>query len=279
MRRIGFIGAGKAGTALGIYFSRKGYPVSGYLSHTRDHAKTSAETVGASVFERLEDIASESDILFLTVPDASIREVAEELAISCDEMSHKWIIHTSGALSSEIYPDLHGAYGFCLHPAMAISDPFRAADDFPSTVFTIEGAPKEAGDFFSEAGLHTLPIRAGDKTLYHLACAVASNFVTGLFSWSLDLLGRIGFSETEARRIITPLFLANAESTAENGPVAALPGPAERADAVTVRKHLDSLHDLNDETLYRLLTEKLIELARKKNPSVDYNELEEVLWH
>lgn len=278
MKRIGFIGAGKVGTALGVYFSRKNYPVSGYLSRTRDHAKTSAELVGASVYEELEDIAKDSDILFLTVPDASIREVSEELASSGADLTHKWIIHTSGALSSEIFPDFHIAYGFCLHPAMAVSDPFKAADDFPSTVFTIEGAPKGAEEFFKEAGLHTLSIGTSDKSLYHLACVVASNFVTGLFSWSVDLLTRTGFTEEEAQKIITPLFLANASSVAKNGPVEALTGPVERADSDTIQRHLKSLNDLGDETLYRLISDKLIKIAKEKNPSRDYSKLEELLW-
>ncbi len=279
MKRIGFIGAGKVGTALGVYFSRKKYPVSGYYSRTRDHAKSSAEMTGASVYVDLKDIANDSDILFLTVPDAFIGEVAEELVSSGADLTHKWIIHMSGALSSEIFPDLCGAYGFSLHPAMAISDPFKAADDFPSTIFTIEGAPDGAEEFFKEAGLKTLPIETKDKALYHLACAVASNFVVGLFSWSVELLEKTGFSREKAGEIITPLFLANASSVAENGPVAALTGPVERADTDTVKRHLKCLNDLDDETLYRLLSEKLIGIAKEKNPSRDYSELEEMLWH
>lgn len=279
MKRIGFIGAGKAGTALGLYFSRKGYPVTGYLSRTRDHAKTSAELVGASVYDDPKDIARESDILFLTVPDAKIREVAEELAASCGDLHDRWIVHCSGLLSSSVFPDLKGACGFSLHPAMAISEPVKAAGDFPSSVFTIEGAPDGASDFFKEAGLHVVSIETSKKTLYHLACAVSSNFVTGLYSWALEILESAGISDEDAISIITPLFKANASSVAENGPVNALTGPVERADPDTVKCHLDSLTSDDDKTLYRLLSEKLIFLAKEKNPDRSYIELEDTLWH
>ncbi|MDD6427907.1 MAG: DUF2520 domain-containing protein [Lachnospiraceae bacterium] len=277
--RIGFIGAGKVGTALGIYFHERGYPISGYLSHSRDHAALSARAAGASVFNDYMDIASHSDILFLTVPDASIREVAGELAASADDLTSKWIIHTSGAYSSSVFPDLCGACGFSLHPAMAISDPYKAAGDFSSTIFTIEGAPDGAALFFREAGLNVLPIASKDKAIYHLACAVSSNFVVALFSWATDLLSQAGFGAEDARRILTPIFISNARSVAEKGPVAALTGPVERADKDTVGKHLSCLSDPSDRQLYRLLSEKLIRLAEEKNPSRRYDDLEESLWH
>lgn len=124
-----------------------------------------------------------------------------------------------------------------------------------------------------------IEIETSKKALYHLACAVSSNFVTGLFSWALEILKAAGIKEEDALSIITPLFTANAASVAENGPVDALTGPVERADSDTVRCHLESLVTEHDKALYRLLSEKLIFLAKEKNPDRSYRELEDTLWH
>jgi predicted short-subunit dehydrogenase-like oxidoreductase (DUF2520 family) len=78
------------------------------------------------------------------------------------------------------------------------------------------------------------------------------------------------------------LFLGNAENIAVLGPVDALTGPAERADAGTIEGHLKTLADFGDETdltLYKTLTEILIKVAKEKNPERDYSEILKQVQH
>ena len=49
--------------------------------------------------------------------------------------------------------------------------------------------------------------------------------------------------------------------------------PAERADVDTVDAHLQTLSG-DDREIYRLLTKKIVALAKQKNPERDYEQLE-----
>ena len=280
MRKIGFIGAGKVGTALGMYFQENGYPVTGYYSRTSDSAKTSAEITGTSAYETIEDIAADCDVLFLSVPDAAIKSVSGQLAASAHDLTGKWIIHLSGAETSDIFSDLRGAYGFSFHPAMAISDPEKACMEFPSAIFTIEGRSQDetqkAKAFFEKAHLTVLEIEKSKKPLYHLACAVSSNLVCALYSAAVSILVDAGFDNEQAVRIINPLFLANASALAAKGPVKALTGPVERCDLGTVQKHLSVIPGEFRE-MYILLSQQLTDIAEQKYPDRNYKELREFL--
>ena len=56
----------------------------------------------------------------------------------------------------------------------------------------------------------------------------------------------------------------------------ALTGPIERNDVQTVRKHLECLREA-DQKMYRTLGAKLVEIAKRKHPDTDYEELLKLL--
>ena len=62
----------------------------------------------------------------------------------------------------------------------------------------------------------------------------------------------------------------------ENGCVDALTGPIERCDLGTVEKHLACLGE-EDAQMYRILGTKLVTIAEKKNPGVDYGKMRALL--
>ena len=55
------------------------------------------------------------------------------------------------------------------------------------------------------------------------------------------------------------------ETLAEKGTVEALTGPVERADAVTVKRHLEAVSE-REAMIYKHISEVLVEIAQKKNP-------------
>lgn len=57
---------------------------------------------------------------------------------------------------------------------------------------------------------------------------------------------------------------------------ASLTGPIERADEITIQKHLEVM-DEDAKTLYQQLSKKLVEISKEKNPSRDYKKIEELL--
>ncbi len=140
---IGFIGAGKAGFTLDKYFSAHGIEVTGYYSRNIRSARDAAAFISSNVYGDAAGVLSKSDVLFLTVPDGSIRPTYEALARG--DIRGKIFCHASGALTAAAaFPGIRqkGASGFSVHPLLAISDRYRSYRELADCFFTLEG-PEE----------------------------------------------------------------------------------------------------------------------------------------
>jgi len=277
--RIGFVGAGKVGFTLGRYFTEHHMDVSGYYSRNSSTARQASEFTHTRYYETLEDITASSDALFLTVPDGAIEEVWNSLKRY--SLTGKLICHCSGAMSSAVFSGISqmGAFGYSIHPLFAISSKQNSYKEISKAYFTIEGDGKYLGfweSFFGKLGNPVRVIRAEDKVLYHGAAVFVSNLVTGLYEMGVSLLMSCGFDRESGEAALAPLFVNNARGVAKNGTAAALTGPVERADALTVTKHLDALSE-EEREVYLRISAKLLEIARRKNPERDYGELSQIL--
>lgn len=279
--KTGFIGAGKVGFTLGKFFSEKGVKVTGYASRNTSSAKEAAQFTSSRYFLEMGDLIQESDVLFLTVPDAAITPVWDQ--VRQYPIRGKYICHCSGARSAEdAFPGIQqtGAYEYSVHPLFAVSDAYTAYQKIPDVFFTIEGNTAHLGkmmEFLKNAGLQVQVIDPSCKTKYHAAASVASNLVIGLLDMSLSMLEECGFSREAALGALTPLVRGNVEHVLTDGPAASLTGPVERGDTETVNKHLNCLDTPSDRALYSLLSERLIPLAKAKHPERSYRPLEELL--
>lgn len=277
--KIGFIGAGKVGMTLGKYFTLHGIPVSGYYSP--HHAQDTATFTKTKAFRSPEELAAESDVLFLTVPDGSITAVYQSLPV--DTVKGKMICHCSGALSAEAaFPGLDsvGAYGYSVHPLFAVSDSYRSYRELTDVFFCVEGHPQrleEIKALLTACGNPVQVISAQSKVLYHAAAAVASNHIVGLVAHSLNLMETCGFTREGALAALRPILLGNMAHVAADGPVQSLTGPVERCDIGTVNKHLAAMPSEKDRLLYALLSEKLVDIAEEKHPERSYEEMKTLL--
>lgn len=153
---IGFIGAGKVGTSLAKHFMNHNLSVMGFYSRTLSSAKESAEFTHTNYFKELKTIIAESDVLFLTVPDGAIQtmwghmvEIARASSMGDEDqpldstsnlLTGKLICHCSGALTSQIFSGIEdtGAFGFSIHPLLAVSSRYDSYQEFSNALFTIE---------------------------------------------------------------------------------------------------------------------------------------------
>ncbi|MBQ5483891.1 MAG: DUF2520 domain-containing protein, partial [Lachnospiraceae bacterium] len=173
----------------------------------------------------------------------------------------KILIHCSGSLSSEVFSNLkeRGAFGFSLHPILAVSDPKTAVEQFPTCIFTLEGedspemAPvrQELLSDFRAMGLKVAEISKEKKIRYHASCVMASNLVNALLAASQEMLSGCGLEEELCEKALSPLFLGNANAAAIRGPIDSLTGPIQRGDLVTVQRHMEELS--KDERDHQLL--------------------------
>lgn len=262
--KIGFIGAGKVGTAFGNYIKIRGFLLAGYWSRTHAHAADSAEFTDSRAFETLDELIRASDIIFITVADRAVAEVAQEIATMSVSLNGKTFCHTSGAISSEVLNPIRerGAKVCGAHMLTAVSG---RDCDFSDSFFTVEGECGEITEILRACGNRYKRIDPKDKVKYHAAAVFASNFVAGLADTACGLLGECGFSEREALAALAPLIENNVENIIKKGAKAALTGPVSRGDFVTVKRHLECLKDLHPaKEVYEVMTETLKNMCDRK---------------
>lgn len=274
--KIGIIGAGKVGFSIGKYLTEHKKNVVGYYSRTRESAMMAAEFTGTCVFESIEQLVQECEVLFIAVPDGTISTIWDKL--NQYSLQNKKICHFSGAFSSQIFSNIkqYSAYGYSIHPLFAFADRYRSYLGLTEAVFSIEGAIEyldEMKTVFQSMGNTVITVSTEDKVKYHAACASASNLVLGLFEYSESLLESCGFTKESAHRALIPLIKGNVDSYCLLGAEGALTGPIERNDTETVAKHMASLTS-SEKEIYLMLSRQVLSLGKKKHPNYDYSKME-----
>lgn len=309
--KIGLIGAGKVGFTLGKHFTEyvknKGkmfdtkennleisneISVMGYYSKNPESAKEAAKFTDTNYYESMNALVQACDTIFLTVPDGQIDVIAKELDVLGEDLNGKVIIHTSGALSSQVFSGMDSqVFGYSIHPIYAVNSKTASYIHFQDCFITVEGHNKYAEflmDFFKTLGHSVKRITGDDKVQYHASAVFASNLVVGLYAQASTLLSECGFTMEEAQKALAPLFANNAENLVKVGYNQALTGPVARCDAGTVRKHLQALeHRTADDKeqvlqVYKELSKNLVSIARENRGDseqwkVAYDELEKEL--
>lgn len=289
--RVGFVGAGKVGTALGELFRSCGIVVSGYSSLLAEDAQAAAEKTASDAYVDAAEVVEASDVIFFTVPDGEISNAWKSLvtsygAAACDALFGKIVCHCSGALPAAVLADAaeYGAKAASVHPLFAISGGGSAQAKIGTALFTLEGdesALASVSALLDVCGVHHREIASSDKPLYHAAAVCASNLAVGLFASAQTMLERCGFGADEARGALRPLFVGNCGSIAERGPIDALTGPIERNDAETVVGHLMAFREdptlLKERDAYTALSRVVVEVAAAKHPERDYSHIAEIL--
>lgn len=277
---IGFIGAGKAGTALGRYLADNGEHLVGYASASYSSALRAAESTCSQAFPNVLELASKCELIFITTPDGAISSVWQELLEAHQDklidLGTKIIAHCSGCCSSELFTQAKEINtSVCsVHPLLAFGDIDHAHEQLADAHISVEG-DKRALDvvvpLFERAGNCVHHLAVTDKVRYHAAAVFASNLVLAPLDSAVQLLESCGFSSDEAREALYPLIANNISNFRQMGACAALTGPVERNDKGTVIDHLSVLSD-SEKQLYCALTRKLIELAQRRHPDRSYED-------
>lgn len=275
---IGIIGAGKVGASLGAYFSKRGLTVTGFYDVCEANAHAAANRINARRYDGLDDILSGNDVALITVPDDLIAEVWKQ----CRHlpMKGKCVFHCSGVLGSDVFAghEEAGVHVGSMHPVCAVNSA-DSSEVFSGKFFVLEGDQtglEMMKSLMTTMGNEYKVIPTGQKKKYHAAAAASSNLFCALADMAESWMRDCGFDARSAHEMLTPMMLGNMANVAEQGAVAALTGPVERGDAGTVAKHLSVL-DGDDREIYRLLSLRLVAIARQKHPDKDFSNLLNVL--
>jgi len=258
--KASFIGAGRVAHAFSAYIKEFGVVV-GIYDKSHIYADYQARTPNK---QRLDAIFASSDIVFITTPDDTIREVVEMITAAGVDTADTVAAHMSGSLGSDELRLLSCDGIFSLHPMMSI---LGQPIDFSKVYFTLEGSGDEAmiTDMLRRIGANYSRIESSSKALYHAASCFCANYSVALLDISRRLFEDIGIGEEDTWSILMPLMRQMLSNVEQNGSRKALTGPVSRGDAGTVRKHLAALDMRHSEIaeVYRFMGKETAKFARQ----------------
>ena len=272
---VSVIGAGRLGTALALGLASGGYSLEAVVARRLTRAQKAAR-----LFRRRPLALSgaqlaklpETELILITTPDDVITLIAGSLAaFQRDVRPGRTVLHTSGALSSEVLAPL-AALGFhigSLHPLVSVSDPVSGAANLREAFYCLEGdraALRVARAVVRDLGGQSFSINSRNKALYHAAAVMASGHMVALFDMAAEMLARCGLDQKRARRVLMPLVESTVRNLLSSDPARALTGTFARGDLATVQRHLEALNanGFSDALrAYKLLGRRSLELAKR----------------
>ncbi len=283
---IGFIGAGKVGTAFGKYLSNNGFNVKGYHSRSEKSAQNAARFCNSRAYSSINELTHSADIILITTNDDEIAKIVEKLTKENILSTGQIVVHMSGASSSEILKAVKekGCFTYSLHPLQAFADIEKAVMDLKDTVFSIEGDKEKIHileEILKATGNKYFKITKEQKSIYHAGACVVSNYLVTLMDWGLSLFEAIGIKSDDGYKALYPLIEGTIKNIYKLGPEKALTGPIARGDIETVENHIKSIKNTVQDRMdfYRLMGNMTLELAKKDrlNDNKKIKELQNIL--
>lgn len=273
-RSICIIGVGKVGSALAYEFIEADFQnvflIDKNLTRVSRIAKGSKKFKYSTRFKK--EFINESDIVIISVQDSIIGSVINKLQSLKIAYSDKLILHTSGALNSDVFNLLKisknqvGSF----HPIQTFNRfQYSRSKVLEGIYFGIEGgikARKFQKELCKKFKSYYIEIPKEKKLIYHTACVIASNFLVTYINILSDIIKMIGLKEDKTYKIFEPIIIETLLNISRHGHVKSLTGPYERYDLVTIKGHLQSIVEENPLLIpfYISLAKETIGVALKK---------------
>ncbi|MDA0563552.1 DUF2520 domain-containing protein [Streptomonospora sp. S1-112] len=249
--RVGVVGAGRVGSALGAALARAGHEVvaaSGVSERSRRLAET--RLPDARITDP-SDVVDSADLVLLTVPDDDLEPLVRGLVETGADVTGTFLVHTSGAHGYQVLAPATavGALPLALHPVMTFTGRDEDVERLASASFGVT-APDTlrpiAEALVVEMGAEPVWIPEEHRTLYHTALAGGANHLVTLVAESAALLGAAGVDNPA--RLLGPLLGAALDNALRLG-MDGLSGPVLRGDTATVAAHIGELRRHSPESV------------------------------
>lgn len=260
-REISIIGPGTLGSALALSLSQNGFRIGEIVSRSDAQslrqARSLAKQAGATAVSQISR-NSPAEVVWICVPDDLIETVAGEISARTD-WSGKMVLHSSGALGSDVLLPLKkaGALIASAHPLMSFVR--GAKPDFSGVPFALEGDSKATtllGAIVRSLGAKPFRIERQLKAAYHAFGFFSSPLLVALIASAQRVAGLAGLNEKQALELMEPIIRRTIDNCFRQGPCEAFSGPLRRGDVETVRKHLRVLSQRPELlAVYRALSE------------------------
>ncbi|TWD79849.1 putative short-subunit dehydrogenase-like oxidoreductase (DUF2520 family) [Kribbella amoyensis] len=252
MERIGIIGAGRAGSALGAALASAGYPVTGLTARTPVSRERAARLLPDVPVLTPDEVTARADVVLVAVPDDHIATTAAALPLTAGQ----YVVHLSGAHGLAVLAGVD-AVPIALHAPMTFTGGPADLTDVVLTATAPEAARTFVERLAKDLGADVQWVAEEQRARYHAGIVHGANHLTTLLAQAFDVLRAAGVQDPAAT--LRPLVTATLDNTLRSGHDA-LTGPIARGDVDTVAAHLAVLRDRTAST-YAELARATVELA------------------
>jgi predicted short-subunit dehydrogenase-like oxidoreductase (DUF2520 family) len=241
--RVGVVGTGRVGSALGAALDRVGHKVVAASGVSLESVRRAEEMLPGVPLVSVQDVFASAELVLLTVPDDALPSLVSGLVATESIRPGTLLVHTSGRYGASVLEEATriGGLPLALHPAMTFTGTdvdVARLDGCSFGVTTLEPLRPIAEALVVEMGGEPEWITEEARPLYHAALAYGSNYIVTLVAQAAELLAEAGVAHPG--RMLGPLLGASLDNALRAGD-AALTGPVARGDAGTVKAHLKVL--------------------------------------
>ncbi len=256
--KVGFIGTGKAATALAAYFYKSDIMISGFFGRNSAKAESLAKSFNSKSFASSKELIESSDLVILAINDSSIKILADSISlIQGIEWPKKTFFHLSGALPSSSLASLaeKGSNIASFHIIQSLNgdaEKYLNGNALENSWFSIEGTPQcieLATSLLSITDNQYIILTPESKPIYHAAMCMFSNYLVTLMGESCKMLESIGIDFDSAWKLATPLINGTLNNIESFGPEKAMTGPISRGDDATLEAHYLAIENSAPELL------------------------------
>ena len=265
--KLGFIGAGRAGTGLATGFARAGRDVVAVASRSIASARALVKRVRGARACAPQEVADRADLVFLTVPDDAIEPVASSIRWRAGAAC----VHCSGAADLDTLKKAaaDGALAGGFHPLHMFGEPGESPGALAGCAIALAGPDalvEKLERLARSLGAKPLRLPEGGRALYHAAANFSGAFVIALIQETIALWKKLGIAEADALAALLPLLRGTVDNVERLGAAGGLGSAVARGDLGTIRRHLDALAKSAPDSLelYRILSLRTIPLALAK---------------
>ena len=247
VRDIILIGSGNVATHLGFKLS-KFYNIRQVYSRQIKNANKLAKLLKAEAINNLTEI-KDGDLIIISIQDSAIKEKIKKI-------KDIPIIHTSGALSMNIFKDKFSDYGV-LYPLQTFNKNVEV--DLSKTPICIESNTQKMQDMLQEIAYkiseNVLEITSEQRKKIHIAAVFSCNFSNHMFTIAEEILEKenINFS------IMLPLIKQTINKLKYNKAKSVQTGPAKRKDIAIIEDHLQNIHDKEIKAIYKKISQHIMQ--------------------
>ncbi|MFN7181546.1 MAG: Rossmann-like and DUF2520 domain-containing protein [Planctomycetota bacterium] len=251
--KIGIIGCSRVGCSFAKALSSKSDKIKVILCKVTNtpislsNIQRSLNTANQiQVTNKIKDVISNCDIIFIAVKDDKIVTIVEEIIRQGGNMTGKYFLHFSGSLTCELFSPLKVHYRVkvgSLHPVASFPSIQVGVERMFNIWWVFEGdgeCLKKIGFLIKLLNGKIIKIDKSAKILHHIVCVFSANFLVGLLFLAKELAREN--SSLKEYGVYLPLVesvIKNAQNAKNIEDI--LTGPVVRGDINTITRHLSFL--------------------------------------